>query len=202
MVEIKLQFKSVEEAITVLGKMAGLGEKKAPQAPAAIGTAAQAGATSDTAAPSTQATTKGRKPRADAGQARGPNARTAQSNAETKGNIDSESRSTLESASNGSAAIAPSVDSVSPSVSAPETAAPAPVEADKAQPPGATPDAAAPATIEQCQAALTEVFEKKGAPIAMAVLSRFGTKRIKEMLPVSYADFITKCNAVLAGEEV
>lgn len=202
MVEIKLQFKTPEEAVMALAKMAGLGDKKAPQAPAA---AVGAGVpNTPTAAPSTQATTKTRKPRADAGQPRGPNARTAgeQSNAGPKANIDGENRSTLESAREGSAVIAPSVDPVSPSGSAPEPAAPAPVEADKAQPPGATPDAAAPATIEQCQAALTEVFEKKGAPIAMAVLSRFGTKRIKEMLPVSYADFITKCNAVLAGEEV
>lgn len=204
MVEIKLQFKTPEEAVMALAKMAGLGNKKAPQAPVVVAATADNAAAAVAATPSTQATTKTRKPRADAGQPRGPNARTAgeQSNAGPKANIDGENRSTLESAREGSAVIAPSVDPVSPSGSAPEPAAPAPVEADNAHPPGATPDAAATVTIEQCQTALTEVFEKKGAQVAMAVLQRFGTKRIKEMLPASYAEFVAKCKAVLDGGEV
>lgn len=220
MVEIKLQFKSVEEAITVLGKMAGLGEKKAPQAPAAeakgvpVIQASAAPSTAADAAPSTQATSKGRKPRADAGQARGPNARTAQS---TAGAVPGATAPVIGAASTGVTDTGKAADQAANPISTPsaqpasgpalhtEPAAPspAPVEADKAQPPGVVPDSGAAApTIEQCQAALTKVFEAKGLTVSTDLMARFGVKRIKEMLPASYAEFIAKCDKVLNGEAV
>lgn len=181
MIDITLHFNTAEEAIIALAKIKGGAAAKAAVAPVAP------------AAPAEQpAATKPRKPRADAGKPRGP-----YKNADAAGNIESENRSTLESASNGSAAIAPSVDSVSPSASAPEPAAPAPAEADNAQPSGSAPVTAGPATLEDAQAALTKLFETKGLATAQEVLGAFGVKRLKELEPEKRAAFIANAQAAL-----
>lgn len=182
MIDITLHFNTAEEAIIALAKIKGGAAAKAAAAPVE----------SPPVNATVAATAKVRKPRADAGKPRGP-----YKNADAAGNIESENRSTLESASNGSAAIAPSVGSVNPSAPATQPAAPAPAEADKAQPSGSAPVTAGPATLEDAQAALTKLFETKGLATAQEVLGTFGVKRLKELAPEKRAAFIANATAAL-----
>ena len=88
-----------------------------------------------------------------------------------------------------------STDLISP---VPAAAAPAPE-----QPPVVgSPPAPVPAKIEDAQAAIAKVFNEKKIDVAMQVLSRFGCKAVRELQAGQYAEFIQKCNDVLAGGAV
>lgn len=219
MIEVKLVFKTPDEAIVALAKMAGSagsGAKQAPVAAVTAGSAQAAPATS--AAPQTSATKSERKPRADAGKPRGPHARsqsvavageTPASNpaagGEGGGEASAEKPAVTSENTVVTGAYANAPESVGAGTVAPTpTDGQAPVPANQQTP--ISPASAAPATMEQAEAALTKLFESPapngGLVAAQGVLARFGVKRLKEMLPEHRNEFIAKCERVMNGEAV
>lgn len=202
MVEITLQFKTAEEAIVALAKMSGGAAAKAAAGevnPSAV----------NPVTPATAAASRGRKPRADAGQPRGPNARTQSGAVAVPGTTADEAGSAPAGTTDASKAAERAANSMSTTPAqtvpgaaahAPEPAAPAPVEVDKTQPPGVAPGTAGPVEIpkiEEAEAALTKLFETKGLAIAQSTLGAFGVKRLKELLPEDRAKFIADAKAAL-----
>ena len=59
-------------------------------------------------------------------------------------------------------------------------------------------DAAAPADEDHTVAALKALFAKRGFQAAMDLLSRYGCKRVGELLPNQYAEFIAECDTLMA----
>lgn len=185
MIEITLQFKTAEEAIVALAKMSGgAAAKAAGQVDAKV----SSGALLPAVAQPGPAAPKGRKPRADAGQPRGPNARTQNVGAAGQ----------PESPEVKLAPASPSASSdAAPAAPAPEPAAPAPAQEATA---GSAPATAGPVEIpkiEEAEAALTKLFETKGLKIAQETLGAFGVKRLKELLPEDRAKFIAAAKAAL-----
>lgn len=167
MVKVTLEFASVDQAIVALGKLAGTAVKA--NIPVAAATPLVGLATPAPPIPATRST---RKPRADKGQSRGPNAATTQA-AVQDAISDVKAGVHLNAPVEGSAVIAPSVDSVR------ESPAPA-----------ASSDAPTPQQ-------LVEAIFNKSAQTAMDLLARFGVKRIRELLPAQHADFIAFAKKVL-----
>ena len=178
MVKLTLEFKSVDEAIVALGKLAGLKTSAAPVVP--VAKADQGSKDGSTPAPAAAEPAPQRKPRADKGQKRGAYA----PRQETTGAGTGASTAT-ETASNGSTGTTDVSASTTP-------AAPLANTVDRA--------AAAPTTIEDVQAALNDLYTAKGHDVSMQVLSRFGVNRAKNLLPGAYAEFVAKARAVIAGE--
>lgn len=58
------------------------------------------------------------------------------------------------------------------------------------------------ATQEDAQKAVERLVEAKGVPTGLAVLGRYGVKRIRDMKPEHYAKFIKHADEVIAGGEV
>lgn len=138
-----------------------------------------------TAAPAAQqpAEKKERKPRADRGQQRepyGPRTTTGGPAASEPGQAGS------------SVPVTPAAP-----VSSTQTAAPV---VDKAAPPAAaTPVAAAP-TDAVVQAAVERLFNAKDYDATIAVLSKFGVKRGKDLASDQRAEFIRRVDDILAGK--
>ena len=208
MIQITLQFNTIDEAIVFLSKQHPVAKVRNAAAiepivgaPTEIPAGAKAsagdaktntgvdGKQTSQAAP----TTNKRKPRADAGKPRGPRGAT---NAAT-------------GAESGGSPEVPAVQATTlkdeTPVAAPETAAPpAPAEADNAQPSGVVPsDAAAPQASEKdAQDAIQKVFTQQGGPqLALDTLASFGVKRCRDLKPEQRGDFVAKCNEILAPKE-
>jgi hypothetical protein len=81
-----------------------------------------------------------------------------------------------------------------------KAAASAPAKSAPPAAPTQTPGPTGTATLAEVQAALNELYEKNGHDVSLAVLSRFGVDRAKNLLPEAWADFIAKARAVIAGE--
>ena len=179
-IEITFYFNTIEEAIATLGslvqKAAPVANLEKPAQPLVIETKV----------------TKPRKPRADAGQKRGP-----YKNVEAPG---SQAPLAEAGASAGGANVkgAEGQQTLPPVASTPETAAPAAQEevTDK----GSTSELAAAAPTEaEVQAAIDKVFSAKGLKAAMAALDSFGVKRGRDLKPEDRAAFIQKAEEIANG---
>ena len=54
-------------------------------------------------------------------------------------------------------------------------------------------------TLEDVQKKVQAVFEAKGMHHASGLLSRFGAKRVRDLLPTAYADLVAHADKILAG---
>lgn len=215
MIQITLQFNTIDEAIVFLSKqhpVAKVRNAAAIEPIAGASTANQAGAGASAGGadvrgaegqqtPQTAPATNKRKPRADAGKPRGR--RGAQTNAATG----AESGGSPEAP----AGQATTLKDETP-VAASQTAAPtAPAEADNAQPSGVVPSgAAAPtekppsapeASEKDAQDAIQKVFTQQGGPqLALDTLASFGVKRCRDLKPEQRGEFVARCNEILAGK--
>lgn len=201
MIEIRLNFKSPEEAIVFLARMNGGATAKAANTKpiAGVPVASEpggAGVTSVTpalsAAPATPAPTSTRKPRADKGQKREPYGPREQN-----------------------AGVAPSEGSVIASGgdagSTPASAVPQPAP-DQRGPQGSDSSesgrtaesvttvkvdplqtsATTVASEADAQAALEAIYKAKGLPAAQAVMAGFGVQRLRDLPAEKRGEFITK----------
>ena len=203
MIQITLQFNTIDEAIVFLSKQHPVAKVRNAAAIEPIvgasteipaGAKASAGdAKTNTGVDGQQTsqaapTTNKRKPRADAGKPRGP--RGAQQNVEAPA-------APVEA----DKAQPPGV--VPPVASTPETAAP--VTQEEATDKGSTsaPDAAVPQASEKdAQEAIQAVFTQQGGPqLALDTLASFGVKRCRDLKPEQRGDFVAKCNIILAPKE-
>lgn len=184
-VKITLEYANVEEAIAALGKLAGI-------APAVVATPV-----------------KERKGRSDAGKPRGSHkdANVAVEAGTTKavGSGAAGAQAGVTDSSKAPEQGANSTSTVPPAAPASpqKTAAPVPAAAQVQEAPRQeqqAPAAAAP-TPEDVQAAVEALFNAKGFDDCAMVLSRFGVKRGKDLLPEHRAEFIAKAKAVAAGTE-
>lgn len=177
------EFGSVDLAIVTLGKMVGApSAKRGDPAPAAAGDTTSAAASSAVPpAPVAPATpTRQRKPRADKGQPRGPyKAGATEAKAEGAG------------AQGGNPDGAPVGSPAAPQVAAATAPAGGP----------AAPAAAVPSDAE-LQAAVERFFAARGIDDSMALFSRFGVKRGRDLLPEQRAEYIAKVDRVIAGEAI
>lgn len=200
-IEITFYFNTIEEAIATLGslvqKAAPVANLEKPAQPLVIETKV----------------TKPRKPRADAGQKRGPyknveapgsQAPLAEAGASAGGvNVkDAEGQQTLppvastpETAASGSAQST-TADAQAITVPAPGNGEPqAPTQTATPVSPGGS---AAP-TEAEVQAAIDKVFSAKGLKAAMAALDGFGVKRGRDLKPEDRAAFIQKAEEIANG---
>lgn len=202
MIQITLQFNTIDEAIVFLSKqhpVAKVRNAAAIEPIAGASTANQAGAGASAGGadvrgaegqqtPQTAPATNKRKPRADAGKPRGR--RGATTNAEAPA-------APVEA----DKAQPPGV--VPPVASAPQTAAP--VTQEEATDKGSTsaPDAAVPQASEKdAQEAIQKVFTQQGGPqLALDALASFGVKRCRDLKPEQRGDFVARCNEILAPKE-
>lgn len=184
MIKVTLEFKGVDEAIVALGKLVGV---KVSAAPAQEPKNAADGQYVPPAAPAA-AEPRTRKQRADKGQQRGAYGPRTNANASSA----SEAGAAGEPATVGIKGTDPSKAGDQPAVSTSTTAPAAPAPIQPAKLPGPK--------IEDVQAALTALYDTKGHDISAMVLSRFGVKRAKDLLPEQWAEFIAKAKAVTAGE--
>lgn len=216
MIQITLQFNTIDEAIVFLSKQHPVAKVRnaaaiEPIVGAAgtppLGEGAVSGEALVGAAPSAHAasaaasTTNKRKPRADAGKKRG-----SYKNVEAP----------VEQATP-AGAVKPAGDGRTvegqqtppPAASTPQTAAPtAPAEADNARPSGVVPsgaaapaEATATATEKDAQDAIQKVFTQQGGPqLALDTLASFGVKRCRDLKPEQRGEFVAKCNEILAGK--
>lgn len=189
MIQLTLQFKTAEEAIVALAKMSGgAAAKAAGQVDAKV---TSGGATPAVAQPGPVAP-KGRKPRADAGQPRGPNARTQNANSVVEAGTGSTVGAGAEVAGGAVTDAGKAAEQAANSMSTPESPAAAPEPAASVT--------AGPVEIpktEEAEAALTKLFETKGLKVAQETLGAFGVKRLKELLPEDRAKFIAAAKAAL-----
>jgi pyruvate dehydrogenase E2 component (dihydrolipoamide acetyltransferase) len=179
-VKITLEFKSVDEAIVALGKLTPEAHAKALAAATQVPAAA--------AAPATEAPAKTRKPRADAGQPRGPY-KTTEQNAVAAGGAPTGTQPTEAPAQStpAQAPVAPAAAAVPATAAQPQASTPAPESAPAA--------AVVVPTPEQVQAAVEGLYNAKGFDICSEVLGRYGVKRGKDLLPEQRADFIAEAKA-------
>jgi len=171
-VKVTFEFPSIEHAISWLGTkvMAGAPAKTVQDSPARPAPTAGAPATPK------------RKGRADKGMPRGPHKNAAPDAITTS--------------------AAPTPAPVAP-VAAPNAAATAPIpaEGDKPQPSGILSGAAAPKkTLDEARTALQKVYESKGANVALALLSRYGTNRVVAVPEDLRGEFVAHAERVLSGE--
>lgn len=207
MIQITLQFNTIDEAIVFLSKQHPVAKVRNAAAIEPIaGAPEKAGSTnppSPGAEPAALATNK-RKPRADAGKKRG-----------SYKNVEAPVEQVTPAGAVKPAGDGRTVEGQQtppPAASTPETAAPtAPAEADNAQPSGVVPSgAAAPtekppsapeASEKDAQDAIQKVFTQQGGPqLALDTLASFGVKRCRDLKPEQRGEFVAKCNEVLAGK--
>ena len=60
--------------------------------------------------------------------------------------------------------------------------------------------AAAAASEDEAKSAMEALYDALGVSVARETLSRFGVKRVGELLPEQRAEFIAKAKAVIGGE--
>lgn len=200
MIKVTLEFHTVDEAIVGLSKLVGVALSKA--------------ATGSAVEPSTPAA-RTRKGRNDKGQSRGPH-KTPDAPINANATVQAGTRnpvgsgvaaagttSVTDPSNAGTSATLTSTPDNVPAV-APKTAASASIVSsveNQGAIPAGTPAAAAPKQ-EDAQAAISKLFEGKGLPTCMAVLSRHGVNTIRELKPEQYAQFIEDCKRVLDGGDV
>lgn len=178
-VKITLDYTNVEEAIAALGKLAGI----TPVAAVAVQPAVEK---------------KERQPRADRGQPRGPNARTAgEPNA---AGASAPVASAPETGSNAPSVVTAPGKAAEQAANPTATVTPAPTVAAP-QAPAAVTTAPAATVVDDAtiQAGVEKLFNAKGFDDTARVLSRFGVQRGKDLLPVQRAEFLAKVDAVIAG---
>jgi hypothetical protein len=172
MIKVTLEFKSVDEAIITLGKLVEMRNGKPVLGPAPE---------SLTEPLITGAPPATRRSRADKGQKRGSYKNVAAS--------DAPQGTTAETAG----AAVPAVQNPG-LVPAPTAATPEVSPGTQAGTGGQSP---APA-VEEVQAVLEKLFNAKGANAAIDLLSRFGCKRGRDLLPEQRAEFIAEASKVTA----
>lgn len=194
-VKLTLEFASEEEAIVALGKLVGL-KARAPKNPESAApavnsatTASAHGETTPPAAADPVPEKRTRKPRADAGQPRGPNARTTGAPTETVQPVPAPADSVPPAApTNTAAPVAPAtIPAASPAVgpTAPQAGA------------------AAPISDETVQKAVEKMFTAKDYDATAALLSRFGVKRGKDLPQDQRLNFINRVDGVVdRGEAI
>lgn len=219
-VKVTFEFANAEEAIVALGKLAGIKTRKNANAAVEVGTkgsevgsdaaGAQAGVTdpgktgekpadpTSTVPPAAPAP-RTRKPRADKGQTREPyGPRNTEANGAGTGATASSANAAGVPAGSGVAGAAASDPvAVGGSPAVQTAAAPAPA-APQATPPAPV---AAP-TDNEVQAAVEKLFNAKGFDNCLALLSRFGVKRGKDLPLDQRANFIRRVDGVIAGEAI
>lgn len=173
MVKITLEFPSLDAAIVGLGKLVGT-PVKVTQPVAALG----AGGSAPAQAPASPTTTK-RKGRSDKGQARGANAATTQ-----KSDVLAAAPSPATQSGKGDTSASPAAPAGTSGTTDGEKPSPS-TTPETANTAGST-----TATQEACQQALEGVFNKHGAQLAMDLLARHGVKRVRELKPEQFTDFV------------
>jgi len=162
MVKVTLEFTSVDQAIVALGKMVGASKQEAK---AVVTPAGRNPALPD--APAIRA----RKPRNDAGKARGPyKTETPAPGAE-------------EPKAKAGGAVAPAEDTGEAT----------------ALPPVAPPAAAYVPPHTEAQAALEALYEKKGAEVAMGLIASFAITKLRELPENQREAFIEKAKKLTAA---
>lgn len=180
-VKVTFEFENAEAAIVALGKIAGVTPAAAPQ-PAAE--------------------KKERKPRADAGQPRGPYKKGEQAPEPNAGASAGGGTGPVAAGNSAPVTTDPSkaaeqaANSTSTTTAAPGAAAQLAAASTTASAPVAAPKP------EDVQGTLEKLFAAKGFDVCEQVLSRFGVKRAKDLLPEQRAEFIAKADRVIAGEAV
>lgn len=169
--KVTIEFDSVDQAIVALGAVAK---------PIAV-------------APAPAVEKAPRKPRSDAGQARGPQqpnaagASGAPSGVAVAGNSTTGTTDPSSTAAGSAAGASTSTTPASPTATAPQ--APAAVTIAPAAP-----------TSDQVQAAVEKLFNAKGFDDCAAALSRFGVKRGKDLPEASRAEFIRRATDIAEGK--
>lgn len=205
-VKLTLEFASEEEAIVALGKLVGLkarAPKNAAAPQAATGSDPASAASGDTtstaastavppqpAAAAATAAPRPRKPRADAGQPRGPNARTQNAVGEAPG---------------GQPSMPPAPAVPTEALAPAASVSAAPEQTVQVSPASPAPTSAAAAHIpdEAVQKAAEKMFFAKGLEDTQALLSRFGVKRNKDLPQDQRQNFINRVNGVVdRGEAI
>ncbi len=181
MVEVKLQFPSIDAAIVALGKMAVGGQVREQR---------NDKATESSVPPAAAASEKKtRKPRADAGQKRepyGPRTTEAAGASATTGSV--------EAAGNGQTAAPDAGKAAEKAADPTSTTADAPKAETK---PAAT--NAPTASHDDAQKALEKVFKTKGLSDAQDLLALHGCKRLRDLAPERYGQFIVDAETALAA---
>lgn len=210
MIQITLQFNTIDEAIVFLSKQHPVAKVRnaaaiEPIAGAAIPEAQPSAAASSNsaAAPTTPApATNKRKPRADAGKKRG-----------SYKNVEAPVEQVTPAGAVKPAGDGRTVEGQQtppPAASTPETAAPTTQEevtdkgsasASDAAAPTEKPPSAPEASEKDAQDAIQKVFTQQGGPqLALDTLASFGVKRCRDLKPEQRGDFVAKCNEILAGK--
>lgn len=194
-VQLTLEFDKPEDAILALGKLIGVPAASLKPAVAA----GEKGAESP--APAAVAPTRPRKPRADAGQPRGPYKDKEQNVAGTGA---SGAPAPGTDPGNGGQQAPTLTSTTTPVPAAPQTAAPVePKPSDKsAHAPESPAAGAAVPSPEDVQKAVERLFTAKDFDVCEQLLSRFGVKRGRDLRPDHRADFIKRADGVIAGEAV
>lgn len=191
-IKITIEFKSVDEAIVALGKMVA-----APGAPATAANAAPVAAASPRRGRSDKGQKRGEyKPR----QQEGVPASAIPEEGKTTGN--SASRVT-ESRSGDPAASSTVLQAPGNAVSAPATAEAAAPTAKSAAVLDAGTPTSSKATIgdkdEECQKVLGEIVEKRKLEAALALLSRYGVQKLRDIPKDMRDEFLQHAKLVAQG---
>jgi len=181
MIEVKLTFVSLYEAIVALGKMVGArGTAKPPAGDAPPATV--------------------RKGRADKGHARGPyrhGTENAGASAASDKDVATAGNGTSETTDAGKAAEAATPTSTTSSAPG-DAAQPATLSKTAPAPSAPAPVARVP-DHKEAQSALEALYNKKGAEVAMGLIASFSIAKLRE-LPESDRDaFIKKANELTAA---
>lgn len=212
MIQVIFQFNTIDEAIAFLGKNHPSAKIRNVAAPVPVATpavhkpaASQEDAGQQAVAPVAAATSgKKRKPRADAGKARGSYKNAGASATAGAGRDEAEVTDSGKVPEQG--ANQTSTPSVPPPAPAPETATPAAelreaIPQDEARQQGAAaPTATATATEKDAQEAIQKVFVLPGGPqLALDTLAKFEVKRCRDLKPDQLDYFVARCNEIIEG---
>jgi hypothetical protein len=180
MIKVTFEFKTIEEAIATLGSLM----KGAAPVPNVANPAKSA------------AETKTRKPRADAGKARG-SYKNANADGGQKGAlpVSAGGEGTVTDAGKAAEQAANPISTPLTSPLAPESAAPTSA-AVAAEPAGAETPAAVPGSTaadpKDAEAALDALFKAKGLPAAQQLLTDFGVKRLRDLPAEKRGEFVQR----------
>lgn len=198
MIEVRINFKSLDEAIVALGRMAGGATAKAavrvaaaPEPPAVEEVKRNLEAAQTAAAAPPEPGKKERKPRSDKDKPRG--AYKPREGTTGALPIAGEGQQNIAKANAGSDVAPP-----------PQTAAPAPTTAPAGAPVvaasvSAAPGAAAPSEAD-AQKALEGVFSTKGLLTAQSLLGNFGVSRLRDLPADQRAGFIEQATKAAEAE--
>lgn len=205
MIQITLQFNTIDEAIVFLSKQHPVAKvRNAAAIEPIVGAPEKAGSTNPPSPgdePAAPATNK-RKPRADAGKKRG-----------SYKNVEAPVEQVTPAGAVKPAGDGRTVEGQQtppPAASTPQTAAPTTQEEVTDKGSASTSDAAAPtekppsapeASEKDAQDAIQKVFTQQGGPqLALDTLASFGVKRCRDLKPEQRGEFVARCNEILAGK--